>query len=106
MTKDPMTRLYEMLHHRSAALPAGEPVPDPLVMTSVFSLPAQPDPANTYGRVSSPTLAALEERLSKLEGAPSLSFPSGMGAEVSASRSEYTWMKWPVAAGASKSLAP
>jgi len=80
MTKDPMTRLYEMLHHRSAALPAGEPVPDPLVMTSVFSLPAQPDPANTYGRVSSPTLAALEERLSKLEGAPSLSFPSGMGA--------------------------
>ena len=81
MPTDPkISRLFNMLHHRSAALDAGDPVPDPLVMTSVFALPAQPDPSRTYGRGTSPTLDALEARLAHLEAAPALSFPSGMGA--------------------------
>lgn len=81
MTQDPKrARFFDMLHHRSAALEAGEPVPDPLVMTSVFALPEQPEMSRTYGRGTSPTLDALEARLTRLEGAPCLSFPSGMGA--------------------------
>ncbi|MCF3593757.1 PLP-dependent transferase [Rhodobacteraceae bacterium LMO-12] len=80
MTTDPIARFYDMLHTRSAALAPGDPVPDPLVMSSVFSLPDQPDPARIYGRSNSPTLEALETRLAALEGAPCLSFPSGMGA--------------------------
>ena len=80
MTRTPIARFYDMLHSRSAALEPGEPVPDPLVMSSVFSLPEQPDPGRTYGRGNSPTLEALEARLAALEGAPCLSFPSGMGA--------------------------
>lgn len=74
------SRFFQMLHARSASLGSGEPVPDPLVMSSVFALPDQPDPARTYGRGNSPTLEALESRLSALEAAPCLSFPSGMGA--------------------------
>lgn len=79
-TTDPLTRFHDMLHARSAALAPGDPVSDPLVISSVFSLPDQPDPSRTYGRAGSPTLQALETRLSILEGAPCLSFPSGMGA--------------------------
>ena len=80
MTDTPTARFFKMLHSRSAALEPGAPVPDPLVMSSVFSLPEQPDPSRTYGRGTSPTLDALETRLAALEGAPCLSFPSGMGA--------------------------
>ncbi|MDQ2089059.1 PLP-dependent transferase [Marimonas arenosa] len=69
-----------MLHQRSAHLEAGDPVPDPLVMSSVFALPDQPEPGRVYGRTASPTLEALEARLATLEAAPCLSFPSGMGA--------------------------
>lgn len=80
MSDTAKTRLYEMLHHRSAHLASGDPVSDPLVMTSVFALPEQPEPSRVYGRGTSPTLDALEARLAALEGAPCLSFPSGMGA--------------------------
>lgn len=80
MSDTHLTRFFDMLHSRSAALEPGAPVPDPLVMSSVFALPEQPDPNRTYGRGNSPTLEALETRLAALEGAPCLSFPSGMGA--------------------------
>ncbi|MDU8929130.1 PLP-dependent transferase [Alisedimentitalea sp. MJ-SS2] len=80
MSDTSKTRLFDMLHHRSARLAKGDPVPDPLVMSSVFALPEQPEPSRTYGRGSSPTLEALEQRLAHLEAAPCLSFPSGMGA--------------------------
>lgn len=80
MSNPHITRFFDMIHSRSAALDPGAPVPDPLVMSSVFALPEQPDPSLTYGRSTSPTLEALETRLSLLEAAPCLSFPSGMGA--------------------------
>ena len=81
MPQDPkISRFFNMLHARTGRLDAGDPIPDPLVMTSVFALPEQPDPSRTYGRGTSPTLDALEARLTALEGAPCLSFPSGMGA--------------------------
>jgi len=80
MTTDPISRFHQMLHTRSANLAPGDPVPDPLVMSSTFALSDQPDPARIYGRANSPTLEALETRLAALEGAPCISFPSGMGA--------------------------
>ncbi|WP_137701951.1 PLP-dependent transferase [Marimonas lutisalis] len=69
-----------MLHARSAALTPGDPVPEPLVMTSAFALPEQPDPDRTYGRTATPSVSAVEQRLSLIEDAPCLLFPSGMGA--------------------------
>lgn len=77
---DPIARLHAMLHARSAALEPGETVAEPLVMTSVFALPDQPDPSRTYGRPATPTVQAVEARLALLEAAPCLLFPSGMGA--------------------------
>jgi cystathionine gamma-lyase len=69
-----------MLHARSGALEPGDTVAEPLVMTSVFALPDQPEPSRTYGRPATPTVEAVESRLALLEAAPCLLFPSGMGA--------------------------
>lgn len=77
---DPIARFHAMLHARSAALAPGDPVPEPLVLTSAFALPGQPDPARSYGRMATPTVSAVEARLALLEDAPCLLFPSGMGA--------------------------
>jgi cystathionine gamma-lyase len=74
------TRLYAMLHNRSGTLAPGDGVPDPLIMSSAFALSAQPDPDRTYARTGTPTVQAAEARLALLEDAPTLLFPSGMGA--------------------------
>lgn len=71
-------RMFAMLHQRSDALAVGQPVPEPIVATSVYTLPDTPEPNRTYGRVSSPTIEAVEARLSTLEAAACLLFPSGM----------------------------
>ncbi len=73
-------RMLAMLHTRTDALSAGDPVPEPLVMTSAFALPHNPKPNRTYARFSNPTVEATEARIAALEDAPSLLFPSGMGA--------------------------
>lgn len=79
MTDTPISeRVYQMLHRRCATLEPGDPVPEPLVSTSVFSLPKEPDTARTYARFTNPTIEAAEARLADLEGAPTLLFPSGM----------------------------
>ncbi len=70
----------EMLHLRGNALNKGEPVALPLTQSSMFHLPGAPGDHATYGRVDNPTWVQLEHMLSHLEGAPCLSFPSGMGA--------------------------
>ncbi|WP_246156499.1 PLP-dependent transferase [Aquicoccus porphyridii] len=77
---DPTTRFHAMLHARSGALEPGDPVPEPLVMTSAFALSEQPAPDRSYGRMATPTVSAVEARLALLEDAPCLLFPSGMGA--------------------------
>lgn len=70
----------EMLHLRGNALDKGEPVALPLTQSSMFHLPGAPEGQDFYGRVNNPTWEHLEHVLSHLEGAPCLSFPSGMAA--------------------------
>jgi cystathionine gamma-lyase len=69
-----------MLHLRGNALNAGDPVALPLTQSSMYHLPGAPDGLPTYGRVDNPTWQHLEHVLAHLEGAPCLTFPSGMGA--------------------------
>ncbi|PIE12198.1 MAG: cystathionine gamma-lyase [Rhodobacterales bacterium] len=80
MTETPIDRFLTMLHQRTGRLAPGETVPEPLVQSSVYALPPQPDPDRTYGRVANPTVQATEARIATLENAPTLLFPSGMGA--------------------------
>ncbi|MCG7520590.1 cystathionine gamma-lyase [Ruegeria sp. Ofav3-42] len=70
----------EMLHLRGNALDKGEPVALPLTQSSMYHLPGAPDGHPNYGRVDNPTWQHLEHVLAHLEGAPCLTFPSGMGA--------------------------
>ncbi len=69
-----------MLHHRTAKLEAGDPIPAPLSMASAYWLPGMPSAPHQYGRWSNPTWTALEEELSVLEDAEVVIFPSGMAA--------------------------
>ncbi|WP_170329561.1 cystathionine gamma-lyase [Ruegeria arenilitoris] len=75
-----MPKIGEMLHLRGNALNAGDPVALPLTQSSMYHLPGAPDGLPTYGRVDNATWQHLEHVLAHLEGAPCLSFPSGMGA--------------------------
>ena len=70
----------KFLHQRGQNLSKGEPIAEPLVMTSMYHLPGAPDGFPGYGRIDNPTREHLEEALSFLEGAPALAFPAGMAA--------------------------
>ncbi|MEJ2018137.1 MAG: cystathionine gamma-lyase [Maritimibacter sp.] len=70
-----------LLHLRAEGLAKGDPVALPLISASMFHLPGMPEAGVPgYGRTDNPTREALEAALSLLEGAPALSFPSGMAA--------------------------
>ena len=58
----------------------GDPVTPAIVPSSVYFLPGDPAGPYQYGRWSNPTWSALEERLSILEDAETIIFPSGMAA--------------------------
>lgn len=73
-----------MLHLRGNTLSEGEPVALPLVQSSMYHLPGDWSGGPSYGRVDNATWEQLEHVLSYLEDAPTLAFPSGMGA-ISAS---------------------
>ncbi len=77
---DTDSRVFKMLHERARRIGPGDTVAEPMVTSSMFLLDDQPPPERTYGRVGNPTVEACESRLSILEGARSLVFPSGMGA--------------------------
>lgn len=71
----------KLLHHFGLGLQPGQSVVPSIVPTAVFHLPG--DPANApyvYGRYHNPTWEALESALGVLEGAETLTFPSGMAA--------------------------
>lgn len=80
MTQSQDDRFFHMLHQRSGDLAPGAPVAEPLVMTSVFALPDTPLPGRIYARMDTPTVEAAEARLTTLNEARSVIFPSGMGA--------------------------
>lgn len=79
MDTDPAL-LAEMLHHRTATLPAGAPVALPLTPASTFALPGTIEAPFTYGRAGGPTWSALEDALGVLEQAETAVLPSGMAA--------------------------
>ncbi|MBV0913722.1 cystathionine gamma-lyase [Anianabacter salinae] len=80
MTDDIADRAARLLHLRQQHLAKGDPVPLPITPASMFHLPGMPGGVPGYGRMDNPTWDAVEEMLTLLEAAPSLLFPSGMGA--------------------------
>ncbi len=72
-----------LLHHRAAHLTRGEPVALPIVASSTFVLPGDPDGSHFYGRYGNPTVEAVEAEIGLLEGGEAVLFPSGMAAVAS-----------------------
>ena len=70
----------DLLHLRGQGLSKGDPVALPLVSSSMFHLPGDPDGSAAYGRVDNATWEAVEHTLAVLEDAPCVAFPSGMAA--------------------------
>ena len=77
-------RFARLLHYRASELSRGEPVALPIVTSTSFHLPGEPDADHTYARSGSPTVAALEAELGILEGADVVAFGSGMAAVAGA----------------------
>lgn len=74
------TRAAALLHHRSAGLAKGDPVPLPLTLAAMYRLPGDPAGFRGYGRSDNPVWEALEAAHGLLEEAEAVVFPSGMGA--------------------------
>jgi cystathionine gamma-lyase len=68
------------LHHASKTTGFGEAFAPPIVNTSVYRLAVDPSGPYQYARWGNPTWTALEEALSILEDAETITFPSGMAA--------------------------
>ncbi|RME14304.1 MAG: cystathionine gamma-lyase [Alphaproteobacteria bacterium] len=74
-----------LLHMGEEGAAKGDPLAPPIVASSMFHLPGDPEPGLPfYGREANPTWQAAEAALSLLEGAPALLFPSGMAAITAA----------------------
>ena len=73
-------RFARSLHHTSKQVAFGEPFVPPIVNTSVYRLEPDPSGPYQYARWGNPTWTALEEALSILEDAETITFPSGMAA--------------------------
>lgn len=73
-------RFADLLHHRAARLGQGDPITPPIVSAATFHLPRNDAGGYHYGRMAMPTWDEVEAQLALLEGAPCLSFPSGMAA--------------------------
>ena len=68
------------LHHASKTTEFGEAFAPPIVNTSVYRLADDPSGPYQYARWGNPTWTALEDSLSILEDAETVTFPSGMAA--------------------------
>ncbi len=79
-TYSPISRL---LHHRTQRLRKGEPVALPIIASSTFEQPGDPDGTHFYGRNGNPTVEAVEAEISLIEDADTVLFPSGMAAIAS-----------------------
>ncbi|MEZ5998260.1 MAG: cystathionine gamma-lyase [Hyphomonas sp.] len=80
---DPLSPISRLLHHRSERLSKGDPVALPIVASSTFLLPGDPDGSHFYGRNGNPTVEQVEEEIGILEGGNAVLFPSGMAAIAS-----------------------
>jgi cystathionine gamma-lyase len=73
-------RFARLLHLTSKTTANNEAFGPPIVNTSIYALPPQPSGTYQYARWGNPTWTALEESLALLEGAETITFPSGMAA--------------------------
>ena len=73
-------RAYRALHAYSQSLAREAPATPPIVMSAKYKLPDPPEAHYIYGREANPTLEAVEAAIACLEDAPTVCFPSGMGA--------------------------
>lgn len=80
MVEDFEQRAYRALHAYSQSLMREAPATPPIVMSAKYKLPDPPEAHYIYGREANPTLEAVEAAISCLEEAPTVCFPSGMGA--------------------------
>lgn len=80
---DPFSPISRLLHHRTQRLRKGEPVALPIVASSTFAQPGDPDGTHFYGRNGNPTVEEVETELGLIEDADVVLFPSGMAAIAS-----------------------
>lgn len=80
---DPFSPISRLLHHRTQRLHKGEPVALPIVASSTFHQPGDPDGTHFYGRNGNPTVEEVEAELGLVEEAEAVLFPSGMAAIAS-----------------------
>jgi cystathionine gamma-lyase len=73
-------RFARLLHLTSKSTANNAAFGPPIVNTSIYALPPQPSGTYQYARWGNPTWTALEEALSLLEDAETITFPSGMAA--------------------------
>ena len=79
MTKKP-SAVSELLHHRARSLSKGDPISLPIMASTTFLLPGDPDGSHFYGRNGNPTVETVEAEIGLLENAETVLFPSGMAA--------------------------
>ena len=79
MTKKP-SAISDLLHHRARGLSKGEPISLPIMASTTFMLPGDPDGSHFYGRNGNPTIETVEAEIGILEKAETVLFPSGMAA--------------------------
>ena len=80
---DTFSPISRLLHHRTQGLVKGDPVSLPIIASSTFHLPGEPDGSHFYGRNGNPTVEAVEAEIGILEDADVVCFPSGMAAIAS-----------------------
>lgn len=80
---DKSSPVSRLLHHRTQGLKKGDPVALPIMASSTFLLPGEPDGSHFYGRNGNPTVEETEAEIGILEGGEAVLFPSGMAAIAS-----------------------
>lgn len=80
MDKASDQRAADLLHHRIRGLSPSDPIVPPITSSATFHTPDLANLSHVYGRSGMPTWEAVEEQLSLLEAAETISFPSGMAA--------------------------
>ncbi|MFN7054757.1 cystathionine gamma-lyase [Hyphomonas sp.] len=74
------SRITSFLHRRGARRRKGDPVSLPIVASTTFRLPGDPDVPHVYGRYGNPTVEETEDGIGLFEDAQVVLFPSGMAA--------------------------
>ncbi|MEX1252029.1 MAG: cystathionine gamma-lyase [Hyphomonas sp.] len=80
---NPYSPISRLLHHRTQRISKGEPAALPIIASSTFHQPGDPDGTHFYGRNGNPTVEEVEEEIGIIEDADVVLFPSGMSAIAS-----------------------